>query len=92
MIQTNSEKIKEIIREFFDKTGLTLESIEIKSPQDLTIPINLKIEEPQILIGEGGQTLFEVQRLLKMILQKKIASEARFYIDIDINDYKKNID
>jgi len=89
MIQTNSEKIKEIIREFFDKTGLTLESIEIKSPQDLTIPINLKIEEPQILIGEGGQTLFEVQRLLKMILQKKIASEARFYIDIDINDYKK---
>lgn len=89
MAQSNTEKIKEIIREFFGKTGITIEAIEIKTPQDSTIPINLKMEEPQVLIGEGGQTLLDVQRLLKMVLQRKIASEARFYIDLDINDYKK---
>lgn len=89
MAQSNVEKIKEIIGEFFSKTGITLEAIEIKTPQEFTIPINLKMEEPQVLIGEGGQTLLEVQRLLKMVLQKKIASESRFYIDLDINDYKK---
>ncbi|MBI2041400.1 MAG: hypothetical protein HYT20_00070 [Candidatus Nealsonbacteria bacterium] len=89
MSQTNTEKIQDIIKEFFSKTGIALEGIEIKTPLDSTIPINLKMEEPQTLIGEGGQTLMEVQRLLKMVLQRKIASDAHFYIDLDINDYKK---
>ena len=86
---TNTEKIKEIIGEFFGKTGLVIEQVEIKVPQDSTIPINLKMEERQILIGEGGQTLAEVQRLLKLVIQKKIAPESHFYIDLDINEYKK---
>ncbi len=89
MAQSNIKKIQEIIGEFFSKIGVIVEAIEIKTPQDSTIPINLKMEDPQVLIGEGGQTLMEVQRLLKLVLQKKIASEARFYIDLDINDYKK---
>lgn len=85
----NQETIKEVIREFFGKTGLLVEAIEIKSPQDSTIPISLKMEEPQILIGEGGQTLSEIQKLLKMVLQKRFATESHFYVDLDINDYKK---
>src|SRR3989338_9380685 len=89
MAQSNIKKIQEIIGEFFGKTGIIVEAIEIKTPQDSTIPINLKMEDPQVLIGEGGQTLMDVQRLLKLVLQKKIASDARFYIDLDINDYKK---
>lgn len=88
-MQNNLGKIKEITQEFFTKTGLTIEAVEVKSPQDSTIPINLKMEEPQILIGEGGQTLTEIQRLLKIILHKKITLESPFYLDLDINDYKK---
>ena len=80
MNQENLNKIKEMVREFFGKTGLTIEEIEIKEPQDSAIAINLKLEEPQTLIGERGQTLAEVQRLLKIILQKKITSEEPFYI------------
>ena len=45
------------------------------------------MEEPQILIGERGQTLAEIQHLLKAILRRKIAEQ--FYINVDINDYKK---
>ncbi len=89
MTQANLEKIKEITREFFEKTGLDIEAVEIKNPQDSTVPIDLKMEEPQILIGEQGQTLSEVQRLLKTILLRKIALESPFYIDLDVNDYKK---
>lgn len=88
MTQANFEKIKEIAKEFFQKTGLELE-VEIKLPRDLTVPINLKMEEPQVLIGERGQTLAEVQHLLKAILRKRIKTEKPFYIDLDINDYKK---
>ena len=61
--------------------------VEVKKPQDQSLPIDLKMEEPQILIGERGRTLFEIQHLLKVILKRKITED--FYIDLDINDYKK---
>ncbi len=89
MIKINLEKIKETTQEFFTKTGLSIELVEIKRLQDSTLPIDLKMEEPQILIGEGGQTLAEVQYLLKIILKRKTTPEEPFYIDLDINDYKK---
>jgi len=82
------EKIKKVIQEFFEKTGLEIE-VEIKKPQDSTVPICLTMAEPQILIGERGQSLAEVQRLLKAILKKQIIPEESFYVDLDINDYKK---
>jgi len=88
MEQINLEKIKEVIEEFFAKTGLNIE-VEVKTPEEQTIPINLKAEEPQLLIGERGQTLAEIQRLLKIVLKKKAALETPFYINLDINEYKK---
>ena len=84
--QETVDKIKETVNEFFQKTTLDV-AIEILPEREGTIPVNVKSEEPQILIGEGGQTLIEIQRLLKLSLKKKISEE--FYIDLDINDYKK---
>ena len=87
MIDEKSLKeIKKIIQEFFEKTGFEVET-EILPPEEKTIPIKIKAPEPKILIGQGGQTLTEIQRLLKIILRQKIPEE--FYIDLDINDYKK---
>lgn len=84
--QSDIEKIKIIVNKFFNKTTFEIE-IEFLPQQELTIPINLKTEDPQILIGEGGQTLAEIQHLLKAILKRKI--KEPFYINLDINDYKK---
>ena len=82
----NLEKAKKIVKEFFQR--MTIEGeIEILSPKEETLSINLKTEDPQILIGEKGQTLFEIQHLLKAILKREISEN--FYIDLDINDYKK---
>ena len=86
MNQENLQKIKEITDEFFKRTSFDVEA-EVLSLQEKTIPIKIKTEEPQILIGQNGQTLAEMQRLLKAILKKQIPEE--FYIDLDINDYKK---
>ncbi|XOB41248.1 MAG: protein jag [Candidatus Nealsonbacteria bacterium] len=84
--QTDLEIIKQITKEFFKKTSFDVE-IEFLSQQDLIIPINLRTDEPKILIGERGQTLGEIQRLLKAILRRRINQD--FYIDLDINGYKK---
>lgn len=85
----NKEQLKEIkqtVEEFFKKTTFEVE-VEVLPDEDKTIPIKIKATEPQVLIGEGGQTLSEIQHLLKSILKKKIQEE--FYINIDINDYRE---
>ncbi len=50
--------------------------------------MNITLEEPQIFIGEKGQTLFEIQRLLRAIVTKKI--QKIFYLNLDINNYKQS--
>ncbi|HDJ30577.1 hypothetical protein J7K03_02435 [bacterium] len=78
--------IKNVVEEFFEKMNISAE-IKVGACHQDTLPIDVKVQEPQILIGERGQTLLEVQRLLKAILRRKI--DKSFYIDLDINGYKK---
>ncbi len=52
-----------------------------------TLFIDLKMKEPQMLIGEKGQTLNEVERIIKIIAKRK--SSSLVFINLDINDYKK---
>ena len=84
--QENLNEIKKTIREFFEKMTFEVDA-EVLPETDKTLPIKLRIDEPQILIGERGRTLAEIQHLLKLIIRKKAGED--FYIDIDINDYKK---
>ena len=82
---TETEEVKSTVREFFKK--MTIEAEIGISFKEETVVIDLKTEEPQILIGERGQALVEIQQLLKTILRKKIVEP--FFVDLDINDYKK---
>ena len=100
--QNHINKIKEATSEFFEKMTMPVSSIEAnlsvidkKNQEEQASPegdkdaidVDVKLEEPQILIGQGGQTLFEVQRILKTILNKKLGKV--FFFNLDINDYKK---
>ena len=102
MNKEDIKKIKEVTEDFFQKMTISLSKTEVglsfresnhKEPdqtdqeQQDVVDLNIKLEEPQILIGENGQTLFEVQRLLRMILNKSL--QKVFYLNLDINDYKK---
>jgi spoIIIJ-associated protein len=95
-------KIKEAVGEFFEKMTIPASSIEVslssvkkdvkdaENPADENIDVidlNIKLDEPQILIGQQGQTLLEIQRLLRTVLNKKL--QKVFYLNLDINDYKK---
>jgi len=88
MNQGNFGKIEKAVSEFFERMGFPAE-VTIQEPKDLTIPIVVKIEEPQILIGKSGETLADIQRLLKILLKKSLGTEKSFFIDLDINNYKK---
>jgi spoIIIJ-associated protein len=84
--ENEKNKIKETALEFFAKMTTPISKIEVVSSSD-AVDIEIKMEEPQVLIGQGGQTLFEIQRVLRMILSKKL--QKVFYLNLDINDYKK---
>ena len=84
--QNDLNKIKDVVKSFFNKTSFDID-LEILPLQDKTIPIKIKTDEPRFLIGQNGQTLSDMQRLLNTILRRQVLDE--FYIDIDINDYKK---
>ncbi len=94
------EKIKESVENFFQKMTVSNSHIEIvlsdavkkiaeekDNAMSDVVELSIKLDEPQILIGEKGQTLFEIQRLLKIVLNKKL--QKVFYLNLDINDYKK---
>lgn len=84
------QKIKQAVEEFFRKATLSVSKVDVKFVlQDNADVVNVEVksEEPQILIGQSGQTLFEIQRLLRMVLNKKM--QKIFYLNLDINDYKK---
>jgi len=98
------KKVKELIEEFFQKMTInaqvnvranTFELEDIlqeksdtaqKTDRDV-IELDIRIDDPQILIGERGQTLNETQKILRAFLNKKIGKI--FYLNLDINDYKK---
>lgn len=95
MIETNEIKItKQTVEEFFSKMTISISKIDVQNILDNengeekdSIILKIEAEEPQILIGQGGQTLFEIQRILRMMLNKKL--KKVFYLDLDINDYKE---
>lgn len=98
--QADIERIKELVEDFFQKMTVLARQVDValslvpkklaENEEDTTsevVELNIKLEEPQILIGEKGQTLLEIQRLLKIVLNKKL--QKVFYLNLDINDYKK---
>jgi len=79
------EKIKKEIESFFEKAGF---EVKIKvAIQDETLKVDLESKEPQVLIGQKGRVLSQIQRILKLILNRKIGE--LFFVDLDVNDYKK---
>ena len=79
--------IEKLAKEFFQKLGAEA-SLEATLEEDGSILIAAELAEPQILIGEGGETLLELQHLLRLMARKKIEEPAQLYLDI--NEYQKS--
>ncbi|MFH1180833.1 MAG: R3H domain-containing nucleic acid-binding protein [bacterium] len=87
MGKLNLEKAKKIVEEFFKKMTFGGTEVDFISQKESALSISLKSDDPQVLIGQEGETLLELQRILGIILKKNTAEN--FFIDLDINNYKK---
>ena len=82
--------IEQEVRRLLEKLGMAVD-IKVAQEEGLEEPavqVALRVEEPKMIIGERGQTLFELQHILKLMLRKKITDP--FYLSLDVNEYKKN--
>ena len=84
--QQEANKVKKVVEGLLEHMDMEAE-IKIGKPDEDTIPVDLEMEEPKPLIGKEGRTLSKVQHLIKLMSRDKI--EGRFYIDLDINNYKE---
>ncbi len=80
------EKIKEISEDFFTKIDSDI-GVSVAKRDENNVEVNIKMENPQVLIGENGQTLKGVERLLRLALKKNVS--RKLYLDLDINGYKR---
>ncbi len=84
--QEDLKKVKKIVEDFFQKIDFEI-SIENLCQRENTLCLNLKTKDPKTLIGEKGEILTDLQHLLKALIKKTLKKD--FYLDLDINDYKK---
>lgn len=82
----NNNSFKSLVEELVKK--LDPDAIVAFLPaKDMTIPVDVKVADPNALIGTNGETLLEIQHLLKAIIKRKLNQSV--YVDLDINGYKK---
>lgn len=85
--QEDLHTIEQSAKELFGQLGVQA-FFETSVQDDGSVNIAIELEEPQMFIGEGGETLFEIQHLLRLLARKKIA--ASFELTVDINEYRKS--
>jgi len=82
----DKKKIEKVLKEFFKKSTFEVD-FEFGKMEDNILKLDLKTDEPQVLIGPQGETLHSFQMVLGKIVRKQL--ETQFYLDIDINQYKE---
>jgi spoIIIJ-associated protein len=83
--EVDKNAIQRIVLDFFSKMGF-LADVFIEKKEE-KISIKIQTEDPKVLIGQSGQTLSEIQHLLRIVIKRAIQGE--FYLDVDINEYKE---
>ena len=80
--------LKETLEEILKKLGTTYSKIIINEDEKDSYVVNIKSDEPSLLIGYHGENIQALQHLLKVLVWKKCESE-KFNILVDIDDYRK---
>jgi len=80
--------IKNIVKEFFNKMGFVEVKIDIeKQEQSPVLMVNIKIPESEIKSLREQLNLNDIQKVLRLMVKKRLAETSLFLIDI--NDYRK---
>ena len=74
-------------KELLGKIGLEGD-IQVSQKEEGVFTVDVTYQDPQLYIGEKGQTMAEILYILKSLLRRKLGEPV--YVVLDINDYRKN--
>jgi spoIIIJ-associated protein len=80
--------LKETLEEILKRLGTPYTKLIINEEEKDSYVVNIKSDEPSLLIGYHGENIQALQHLLKVLVWKKCESE-KFNILVDIDDYRK---
>jgi spoIIIJ-associated protein len=98
MNEENQKLVKGLVIELFDvmRLDVRIEEERIEDIEDgkSVYTINLKTEDPSLLIGQYGANLQSFQHLIGVMTRKKLlekgeAEDEEINFNIDVNGYKK---
>lgn len=79
------EKIKKIIDDFLAKMLIFEMEVKVKKVED-AYEASVNLAEPGMLIGKNGETMAALELILRLIINKKLASPLSF--SLDVADYR----
>lgn len=94
MINPNeADNIKKIVGEFMEKMGESPLNVFVAPSSGSgetaieSVDVDIEATEPPVLIGQNGQTIFDIQRILRVILSRNL--KKFLYVNLDINSHRK---
>lgn len=84
------ERIENISQEFFKKLWVNIQSLSITQEKEHIFLIDLKTDDSALLIGNRGQTLSDLKRVLWLLLSRSI--EKKIIVHIEVNNYLEERD
>ncbi len=83
-------EINTLINVFFEKLGVSIDSIDIIQEEENIFLIKIKTEESGIIIGPHWKNLETIQLILKLMVSNKIWSKIKLHLEV--NDYMESKD
>jgi spoIIIJ-associated protein len=81
--------LQKTLETILKKLGVEYKKIEVTEEEKDTYSINIKSDNPSMLIGYHGENIQALQHLLKVLSWKKSKSENQFNVVLDVDDYRK---
>lgn len=81
--------IEEILENLLVKLGVEFSKITVEKKEDKTFAVNIESEEASILIGHHGETIKNLQHILKVLCWSNLKIGEDFNVVLDIGDYRK---
>jgi spoIIIJ-associated protein len=85
---SNEDLIKKTVEELFEKMTYKEAAVEIKKQKaSPVLVVSVQVEDASRLIGQSGSNLNDLQRILRLLVVKKISEPPLFLLDI--NGYRE---
>jgi len=86
--QQHIKTAEKIVQDFFQKMTFPVTVRVSPIEEEGVLFLEISSDDAQVLIGQQGKTLMEIQQLLGRIIKKQLETMA--HLDMDINRYKAN--